>query len=214
MGIGEIYNLDAFVLEELFITPETLRPFVVGSDEQAVVVPFLPCVGVLGATVNDTVDILAGGDDRLPLLQRDECFLALPFPAAVHADNQIIALLLCAAQQIQMSDVEEVEGSGQIADNHASVVVEASGVFLVLIAMETIFVRVGMITLQYRLERFLVLRDESCVPVEKVSENLPRQGLRDGKVVLPAVKAGAFEGSGGDIQDAVFCAGCLQLDVH
>jgi len=117
LGIREIDDLHARVLEGLLVTLEALGSLVVGADEELVEVIELPGVGILDRRIHDLIYIAAGADDLLALLEGDEGLFPLPLAAVVNGNDQEIALFLRAADQIQMSDMKQIKRSGKIADS-------------------------------------------------------------------------------------------------
>ena len=77
-----------------------------------------------------------------------------------------------ASKWIQVADVKQVKGTGQIADTHLLLLYYAPRLFFILIAIHPVFMRIGLVTLNHTFEDLLILRDKEGCPRHHVMTDL------------------------------------------
>ena len=112
-----------------------------------------------------------------------------------------------------MADVKEIERSGQIADFHASGVVEPVGIFLVIVAVKPVLVRIVAVTFKDSSENLIKLRNKKSIPRKQMFDDLSRQRFKQRKIILAAIKSRSFERRWRHIEYPVGRSVDLKLDV-
>ena len=122
----------------------------------------------------------------------------------MHTYNQVIALLLCTPEQIEMSNMEQIECSRKIPDFYFFGVVQSSRIFLILIAVQTIFMRIIMISFKDCMKCVLVIRDKANTPGKKMFYNAICKSFCFCQIIFPAIESTTLERRRRHIKDTVF----------